>query len=177
MKEKILRDILKAYKIDQKVIDFFLSIDDITIDEILDLVYRSKGINNAQEVIIVAKNGAKLENVELSEEPSVIPEGALHKNKHADFELDVTKKGIPVITVDDDSVETLKEIQAQSDSLIQHAEIEKSEIIFNKELTDYLEEKRKDSDDPEVLLEVGKRLVKELMENTNDNTGLINKLS
>ena len=47
-----------------------------------------------------AKEGAKLENIEVSEEKSVIPEGALHKNKHEDFDLDVTKKGIPVITVD-----------------------------------------------------------------------------
>lgn len=132
-----------------------------------------------EDNIQFAQNGAKLENIEVSEESSVIPEGALHKNKHADFDLDVTKKGIPVITVEDDSVETLEEIQDQKDSLVQHAEIEHNEIIFSKELTDFIEEKRKEwheSEDPELCLEVGLRLVKEIMTNTNDNTGLINKL-
>ena len=92
--------------------------------------------------VLKAQNGAKLEQIEVSDDPNVIPEGSLHKNKHADFDLDVTKKGIPVITVKDDNVETLEEIQNQSDSVIQHAEIEESEIIFSKELTDFLEENR-----------------------------------
>lgn len=129
-----------------------------------------------------AQNGAKLEGVEVSEEKSVIPEGAYHKNKHDDFGLDVTKKGIPVVTVDNDNVETLSEIQEQSNSLIQHAEIERAEVIFTKELTDYIEEKRKiwhekDKKDSELLLEVGKRITKELLENTDDNANLIDKLN
>jgi len=126
-----------------------------------------------------AKEGAKLENIEVSEEKSVIPEGALHKNKHEDFDLDVTKKGIPVITVDNDDVETLEEIQEQKDSVVQHAEIEHNEIIFSKELTDFIEENRSkwhETEDPEICLQVGMRLVKEIMENTDDNTGLIEKL-
>ena len=126
-----------------------------------------------------AKDGAKLENIEISEEKSVIPEGALHKNKHEDFDLDVTKKGIPVITVKDDNVETLEEIQEQKDSLVQHAEIEHNEIIFSKELTDFIEENREkwhETEDPEICLQVGMRLVKEILENTDDNTGLIDKL-
>lgn len=126
-----------------------------------------------------AKEGAKLENIEISEEKSVIPEGALHKNKHEDFDLDVTKKGIPVITVDDDNVETLEEIQEQKESVVQHAEIEHNEIIFSKELTDFIEENRSkwhETEDPEICLQVGMRLVKEIMENTDDNTGLIDKL-
>lgn len=135
-----------------------------------------------KQFITFAQNGAKLEQIEVSEEKSVIPEGALHKNKHADFDLDVTKKGIPVVTVKDDNVETLEEIQAQSDTLVQHAEIEHNEIIFSKELTDIIEEGRKkwhDSDekDKSICLEVGMRLVKEIMENTDDNTGLIDKLN
>lgn len=126
-----------------------------------------------------AQNGAKLGDIEVADEPSVIPEGTYHKNKHADFGIDVTKKGIPVITVDDDNVETLSDIQEQSDSVVQHAEIENNEIIFSKELTDFLEDKRKewnDSKDSSILLEVGKRLTKEILENTNDNTNLIKKL-
>ena len=129
--------------------------------------------------ILHAQNGAKLENIEVSSERSVIPEGALHKNKHDDFEIDVTKKGIPVITVADDNVETLEEIQEQKDSVVQHAEIEHNEIIFSKELTDFIEEKRKEwheTEDKDILLEVGKRLVKEIIENTDDNTGLIDKM-
>lgn len=128
-----------------------------------------------------AQNGAKLENIEVSDTPSVIPEGALHKNKHADFDLDVTKKGIPVITVEDDTnVETLEDIQEQKDTVVQHAEIEHNEIIFSKELTDFIESKRKEwheTEDPEICLEVGMRLTKEILENTDDNTNLIDKLS
>jgi len=49
--------------------------------------------------------------VEVSSEPNVIPEGDYHKNKH-DLDLDnITKKGIPVIQVPDDSVETFTEIK------------------------------------------------------------------
>lgn len=127
-----------------------------------------------------AQNGAKLEEIEVSSEANVIPEGALHKNKHDDFGIDVTGKGIPVITVTDDNVETLEEIQAQKDSVTQHAEVEHNEVIFSKDTTDFLEENRKkyhESEDPEILLEVGKRLTKELLENTDDNTGLIDKLN
>lgn len=130
--------------------------------------------------VLKAQNGAKLEQIEVSDDPNVIPEGSLHKNKHADFDLDVTKKGIPVITVKDDNVETLEEIQNQSNSVIQHAEIEESEIIFSKELTDFLEENKNkwnETKDDLILLEVGKRLTKEIIENTDDNTNLIDKLN
>jgi predicted aconitase with swiveling domain len=63
------------------------------------------------KIIQYAQNGAALKGIELSEEQSVIPEGALHKNKHhLDLE-GITKKGIPVIQNVDDSVETLAEIK------------------------------------------------------------------
>lgn len=125
-----------------------------------------------------AQDGAKLENITLSEEKSVIPEGHYHKDKN-NLDLDVTKKGIPVITVDNDNVESFEEIKSQEDSLQQHAEIERNEVIFSRELTDFIEQNRKrwhESEDPDICLEVGKRLVKELMENTDDNTGLIEKM-
>lgn len=48
--------------------------------------------NSFYKDVQIAKDGAKLDNIEVSEEKSVIPEGALHKNKHDDFGLDVTKK-------------------------------------------------------------------------------------
>lgn len=125
------------------------------------------------------KNGAQLQEIEMSEEPSVIPEGALHKNKH-NLDLDgITKKGIPVIQNVDDSVETLAEIQMHQEDLVQSAEVEKEEVIFSRELTDFIEEKRKEwheTGSNEVLEEVGKRVTKELLFNTEDNAGLITKL-
>lgn len=130
-------------------------------------------------VIQYAQNGAALKEIELSEEQSVIPEGALHKNKHH-LDLDgITKKGIPVIQNVDDSVETLAEIKEHGGDLQQSAEIEESEVIFSKELTDFIEEKRKEwhsSKSSEILEEVGMRVTKELLENTDDRTGLIEKL-
>lgn len=126
------------------------------------------------------QNGAKLKKVEVSEESNVIPEGNYHKNKH-NLDLDnVTEKGIPVVTVKDDSVDTFTEIKQQEDSLQQHAEIERAEVIFVKELTDFIEEKRKEWHDDEkndvLLIEVGKRLTKELLMNTDDNVDLIQKI-
>lgn len=126
----------------------------------------------------VHQNGAAIKNIEVTEAPNVIPEGAMHKElNHLD--LDVTKKGISVITVKDDSAETFPEIKAQEDSLVQHAEIEENEIIFNKELTDKINSMRKEwnkSKDESLLLEAGKILVKEILFNTEDNTGLIDKI-
>ena len=126
--------------------------------------------------IIKAKNGAKLKNIEVSEQQSIIPEGTLHKNKHH-LDVDgITKKGIPVITVDDDSAETLEDIKEQEDTIVQHAEIESQEVIYNKELTDYVEESLKEweeSKEDTILIEVGKRICKELLFNTEDPDNLI----
>ena len=92
---------------------------------------------------------------------NVIPEGALHARlNHLDID-DVTKKGIPVIIKNGDKVE-------------QQAEVECNEIIFTKEVTDKLEQLCKDGSD-ESAIEAGKILVKEILENTKDNTGLIEK--
>jgi len=104
---------------------------------------------------------------------NVIPEGALHKNlNHYDGDLGsaVTNKGIPVITVEDGKIE-------------QHAEIEKNEIIFHKEATDKMEEfftQFNDTEDPkekdQICIECGKFVTEELLENTQDNTNLINTI-
>lgn len=127
-----------------------------------------------------AQNGARLQQIEVSEQPSVIPGGDLHKNKHADFGIDVTEKGIPVITVADDSAETLQEIQKQADTVVQHAEVEKEEVILNKSLTDFVEDLRKkwhetNEQDDSICLEAGMHLAKELIENTEDNTTVTEK--
>ena len=127
-----------------------------------------------------AQNGAKLEEIETSEKPNVIPEGAMHKNKNHLDGLDITPKGIPVISTENGrELETLEEIKQEGGEITQHAEIESEEVIFSKELTDFVEEKRKEwhnSKDQDILLEVGKRITKELLTNTEDNTNLIEKM-
>lgn len=104
--------------------------------------------------------------IEETTQKNVIPEGALHKNKHhMEHAEGLTKKGIPVI---DDGGE-------------QQAEIEHSEIIFTLEVTKKLEEYykifySKDSTNKEkeqAALEAGKLLVFQILENTEDRTGLI----
>lgn len=93
---------------------------------------------------------------------NIIPEGALHARKHNLVELNpelegITKKGIPVITQEEGGI-------------VQHAEIERSEIIFTKEITDKLEELRNIGTD-EAAIEAGKLLAEQIIENTIDNTG------
>ena len=98
---------------------------------------------------------------------NVIPDGALHAHKHHlenvdDKFEDVTSKGIPVITEGEGGI-------------TQHAEVEREEIIFNLDVTKQLEKLMEDGSD-EAAIEAGKLLVYEILENTVDNTGLINKV-
>ena len=116
------------------------------------------------------ENGGKIENEEtLTPQKNVIPDGALHKNKHHMENTEgLTQKGIPVIDNDGE----------------QQAEIEVNEIIFSLEVTKKLEElyksyshyttSQKEKDD--LAIEAGKLLVQEILFNTEDNTGLINTL-
>lgn len=99
-------------------------------------------------------------------EKNVIPEGALHAHKHNIENTDsLTQKGIPVV---DDKGE-------------QQAEIEKDEIILNLKLTNKLEElqskyeKASKKEQDNLAIEAGKLLVQEILHNTIDNTGLIDK--
>ena len=103
------------------------------------------------------KNGGKV---------NVIPSGALHAHKHHLEDVDekfeeVTTKGIPVIT------------EEKGGDIKQHAEVEREEIIFNLEVTKQLEKLMQDGSD-EAAIEAGKLLVHEILENTVDNTGLLN---
>lgn len=95
---------------------------------------------------------------------NVIPEGALHARLHHMENADeLTKKGIPVIDNQGN----------------QQAEIECNEIIFNLDVTKKLEELRdkyNETKDEKYAIEIGKLLSKEIMENTNDRTGLIDKV-
>lgn len=128
--------------------------------------------------IEIKKNGGQLQDIEVATEQSVLPDGSLHKNKH-NLDLDhVTNKGVPVITIDGDA-DTFEEIKAHEDSITQHAEVESLEVIFSKELTDFIEQKRKEwheTGSNDILEEVGKRVTKELLENTKDETGLIESM-
>ena len=128
-------------------------------------------INEELEWIPEFKKGGKTEDSDVPEieettQKNVIPEGALHKNKHhMEHAEGLTKKGIPVI--DDDGE--------------QQAEIEHSEIIFTLEVTKKLEEyyeifysdESSNKEKEQAALEVGKLLVYQILENTEDRTGLI----
>ncbi len=125
----------------------------------------------AREVLTKAKIRPK---EKLEEQPpkfaeggtvNVIPDGALHAHKHhledisPEYEQ-VTSKGIPVVT------------EEEGGKLKQHAEIERNEIIFRLEVTKKLEELTKDGSD-DAAIEAGKLLAHEIINNTVDNTGLM----
>lgn len=91
---------------------------------------------------------------------NVIPEGALHARlHHMETGNKITRKGIPVVDKNGE----------------QQAEIERNEIIFSLEVTNKLEELRKDGSD-KAALEAGKLLVDEIFHNTDDRTGLIQEV-
>lgn len=125
------------------------------------VVKLSKGkkskVQKIQEEVAGFKNGGSV---------NVIPDGALHAHKHHLENVDekfeeVTTKGIPVIT------------EEKGGDIKQHAEVEREEIIFNLEVTKQLEKLMQDGSD-EAAIEAGKLLVYEILENTVDNTGLLN---
>ena len=96
---------------------------------------------------------------------NILPEGALHARKNNLAELnpdleDATKKGIPVMAAEGGEIGE------------QVAEIEHSEIIFRLDVTKRLEELRKDGSE-EAMIEAGKLIAEELIENTQDNVGMI----
>ena len=117
------------------------------------------------------KSGGKTEELDVPEieettQKNVIPEGALHKNKHhMEHAEGLTKKGIPVIDEDGE----------------QQAEIEHSEIIFTLEVTKKLEEyyeifysdESSNKEKEQAAVDAGKLLVFQILENTEDRTGLI----
>lgn len=122
----------------------------------------------------VAKDGAKLEKARAviqkakkfaeGGKMNVIPEGALHAHKHHLEEVNpdlegITKKGIPVVSQEDGG-------------MVQHAEVEREEIIFTMEVTKELERLR-DIGTDEAAKEAGMFLSQQIIENTIDNTDKI----
>jgi len=118
---------------------------------------------------------------------NLIPEGALHARKHGLDSEDITKKGIPVITVENikpDEVEATVITELKEGDIIQHAEIEVNEIIFTKEVTDKIEKLRKEyksdgktkKEKDEIALKLGELITFEIIENTDDRTNLIDSV-
>ena len=96
---------------------------------------------------------------------NIIPDGALHAHLHHMEDADnLTKKGIPVVS------------EGENGELEQQAEIEREEIIFRLEVTKKLEELAKEGTD-EAAIEAGKLLVYEILNNTIDNTDLLNTIN
>lgn len=121
--------------------------------------------------VIMARQAIKEEAQKLQNggvigiDSNVLPEGALHARKNNLAELnpdleDATKKGIPVMAAEGGEIKD------------QVAEIEHSEIIFRLDVTKRLEELRKDGSE-EAMIEAGKLIADELIENTQDNVGMI----
>lgn len=118
-------------------------------------------LKKAEETPEKLQNGGNIPGID----SSILPEGALHARKNNLSEInpeleDVTKKGIPVVA------ENGGEIQEQV------AEIEENEIIFRLEVTKRIEELMKDGSD-EAMIECGKIITCEVIDNTEDNTGQI----
>lgn len=91
-------------------------------------------IQSLEEIRELLKNRVveELDVQKFAEGGSILPTGKLHKELNHMQDLseqfeDLTRKGIPVVTVD------------ESGDMIQVAEIEHSEIILSKEITDQLE--------------------------------------
>ena len=120
------------------------------------------------------KEELKTTEVEETIQKNVIPEGALHARLHHMENADnLTKKGIPVVS------------EKENGELEQQAEIERDEVIFRLEVTKKIEELRNKYNDSDIsqsekdtiAIEAGKLLAYELLENTVDNTGLLNTIS
>lgn len=92
---------------------------------------------------------------------NILPEGSLHarlnhlQDVNEDLE-DVTRKGIPVLDANGNQV----------------AEIERDELVLRLEVTKKIEELMKDGSE-QAMIEAGKLLVDEIIDNTQDNTGQI----
>ena len=123
-------------------------------------------VEEVRAIIAKKKDAQKLQNGGVvGIDSNVLPEGALHARKNNLSEInpdleDATKKGIPVMAAEGGEVGE------------QVAEIEHSEIIFRLEVTKRLEELRKDGSE-EAMIEAGKLITEELIENTQDNVGMI----
>lgn len=126
-------------------------------------------IQSLEEIRELLKNRVieELDVQKFAEGGSLMPSGKLHKELNHINELgeqyeDLTRKGIPVVTLD------------EGGSLSQVAEVEKDEWIWNLEFTQQIEALWKDGSE-EAMIEAGKLLTEELLRNTDDISGIIHK--
>ena len=124
-------------------------------------------IQSLEEIRELLKNRVveELDVQKFAEGGSILPVGKLHKELNHMQELgeqfeDLTRKGIPVVTVD------------ESGNLTQIAEIEHSEIILSKKITDQIESLWKDGSE-EAMIAAGKLLVEEILYNMKDEGGIL----
>lgn len=137
----------------------------------MDMRMGKKGmkIQSLEEIRELLKNRVvkELDVQKFAEGGSLMPAGKLHKELSHINELgeqyeDLTRKGIPVVTLDDGG-----EIQ-------QVAEVERDEWIWNLEFTQQIEALWKDGSE-EAMIEAGRLLTEELLRNTDDISGIIHK--
>ena len=121
-----------------------------------------KRMAQAQNTSMMYKDGGKL---------NIIPTGALHKELHHIDNDNITRKGIPVVTKDENG------------EIDQQAEVEREELIFNSELSSRLEELRDKYNSSEeeatkdmIAIEAGKLIADELLHNTIDKGKLIKSI-
>ncbi len=124
-------------------------------------------IQSLEEVRELLKNRIveELDIQKFAEGGSLMPAGKLHKELNHMQELgeqfeDLTRKGIPVVTVD------------ESGDLTQVAEIEHSEWIMSKSLTDEVEALWKDGSE-DAMIQCGKLICDHLLRETKDENGVI----
>lgn len=126
-------------------------------------------IQSLEEIRELLKNRVveELDIQKFAEGGSLMPAGKLHKELNHIQELgeqfeDLTRKGIPVVTVD------------ESGGLTQIAEIEHSEWIMSKSLTDEIEALWKDGSE-EAMIECGKLVCEHLLRQTKDEGGVLDE--
>lgn len=148
----------------QNELDWYNSDDAKDFREEYDLITEEDG-----KPLTYYKYKRKVKSHKEGGQMNVIPEGSLHARLHHMEGADnLTKKGIPVVDNEGN----------------QQAEVERAEIIFNKEVTDKLEELLKKFNSEEYTakekddfaIEAGKLLSTQIIENTDDRAGLINKV-
>lgn len=126
-------------------------------------------IQSLEEIRELLKNRIveELDVQKFAEGGSILPVGQRHKTLHHMDELgeqfeDLTRKGIPVVTVD------------ESGDMVQVAEIECSEWTTSKSLTDEIEALWKDGSE-EAMIECGKLVCEHLLRQTKDEGGILDE--
>lgn len=112
----------------------------------------------SQQTPSVYKNGGKM---------NIIPTGALHRELHHIDEENITKKGIPVVTKDSNG------------KIDQQAEIEREEIVYQKSVSEKLENLRDlfyKTNDIQYAIDAGKLIADETLHNTIDKNKLIKSI-